>query len=140
MGERVRKVCSKCEGMMHLQDYLTCVSCGYVDYSIERKENKVNRNPTFKGNVHFVRYAGEVKEWVNKTIMVTVGRNRLYKTSPRPIFTPECPFCNQDMEEKMKHGFFAANIVMKNKGFFPYTCENKHRISMHTGDEGFLRI
>lgn len=140
MEGRVHKLCPKCDGLMSLQDYLTCVSCGYIAYSIERPDNRINRNPTFKGNVHFVRYAGNVEGWADRTIMVTVGRNRMFQTSPRPIFTPECPFCNEDMKERMNKGFYSANIVLGNKGFYPYTCKNKHRISMHTGDEEFLWI
>ena len=42
----MHKDCFKCGGLMHFQDYLTCVSCGYINYSMEKKESKVRAKKT----------------------------------------------------------------------------------------------
>ena len=137
-----RLICPRCSGKTRLEEYLYCPYCGWYDYDVEEARSEIKRDDTMKGNVHFVKYGGDITNFKSLTLKVVVGKNNLGKhTGAIPLIEPECPFCGVVMKSKnVSYRKVTLTHVRDGMKFTLFVCISDHRIELHLGEEKFIWI
>lgn len=138
----ISEICPRCKGATRLEEYLYCPYCGWYDYDIQEVRSEIKRDDTMKGNVHFVKYGGDITNFKLLTLKVVIRKSRGDKpTSAIPLIEPECPFCGIVMKSK-NVSYRKATLTHIRNGikFTLFVCINEHRLELHLGEEKFIWI
>ena len=129
--------CPKCSGKMIQEDYLYCPYCGFTNYSMEKHNRIKIRHDALRGNVHFVRYGGSLRNNVNKTIKIKLSRGDNIKGTPDVV--AECPFCDEKMQVRMlKRQAQPMTIKRGKRSFKSFKCSKGHAIFIDYSSENFI--
>ena len=115
--------CKKCNGQTYMNEFLTCLSCGLIDYT--KPERVVKRKPpdAFRGNVHFVEYNGDLPQFMRTKIRIEIKQECV---GNRINVVPDCPYCGRTMEKKS-----TTPKQKNNANFIRYLCKLQHRILLN---------
>jgi len=118
--------CPKClSNISYMSEFLTCMECGYIDYTQPEKVIKRKTQDAFKGNIHFVQYDGESDFFLNTLLKVKIKRLEKDWGKKTVSVHPVCPYCNENMTMR-----YASRVPkrVKVKHYTSYTCYQNHRI------------
>ncbi|MQG39836.1 MAG: hypothetical protein FI718_07645 [SAR202 cluster bacterium] len=121
IGKHVPKhLCPRCQTKLIIgYDEPECSTCGYVDYEYEPRANNDNKSILSSATKFILRYIGEFENLSNTTANVKVIR-----VKNRVVYSVECPFCLNPMEQSSLSGKRAEIREQR------YKCEKGHRVSL----------
>ena len=129
--------CPKCSGKMIQEDYLYCPYCGFTNYDMQKSNRIKVRHEALKGNVHFVKYGGSIRNNINKTIKIKLFRGNNIKGIPDVV--ADCPFCDEKMRVRMlKRQTHPMTIKRGNRNFKSFKCSKGHAIFIDYSSENFI--
>lgn len=122
--------CIKCNGQTYMNEFLTCMRCGLIDYTKVEKVIKHKKPDAFRGNVHFVQYDGDLDQFIGRKIRIEIKQECI---GNKMNVVPDCPYCGRIMEKK------STTPKQKDNSYFNrYLCKVQHRILLNMdGTNGF---
>ena len=96
-----------------------CSTCGYVDYEYEPTASNDNKSILSSATKFILRYIGDFENLSNTTANVKVIRIK-----NRVVYSVQCPFCLNPMEQSSLSGKRAEIREQR------YKCEKGHRVSL----------
>ena len=113
-------LCPRCQTKLIIgYDEPECSTCGYVDYEYEPPANHNNKSILSSATKFILRYIGDFENLSNTTANVKVIRIK-----NRVVYSVECPFCLNTMEQSSLSGKRAEIREQR------YKCEKGHRVSL----------
>ena len=113
-------LCPRCSTKLIIgYDEPECSTCGYVDYEYE-PPTKINDKSILSSATKFIlRYIGDFENLSNTTANV-----KIIRVKNRVVYSVECPFCSNLMEQSSLSGKRAEIREQR------YKCEKGHRVSL----------
>jgi|TARA_Y100000815_G_C13175169_1_gene437158 transposase-like protein len=118
--QTLKYLCPRCSTKLIIgYDEPECSTCGYVDYEYEPHVKNDNRSILSSATKFILRYIGDFENLSNTTANVKVIRIK-----NRVVYSVECPFCSNPMEQSSLSGKRAEMREQR------YKCEKGHRVSL----------
>ena len=121
IGKHVPKhLCPRCQTKLIIgYDEPECSTCGYVDYEYEPRPTTDNRSILSSATKFILRYIGDFENLSN-----TIANVKVVRVKNRVVYSVECPFCLNPMEQSSLSGKRAEIREQR------YKCEKGHRVSL----------
>ena len=121
VGKHVPKyLCPRCQTKLIIgYDEPECSTCGYVDYEYEPRPTTDNRSILRSATKFILRYIGDFENLSN-----TIANVKVVRVKNRVVYSVECPFCLNPMEQSSLSGKRAEIREQR------YKCEKGHRVSL----------
>ena len=121
VGKHVPKyLCPRCQTKLIIgYDEPECSTCGYVDYEYEPRTTTDNKSILSSATKFILRYIGDFENLSN-----TIANVKVVRVKNRVVYSVECPFCLNPMEQSSLSGKRAEIREQR------YKCEKGHRVSL----------
>lgn len=114
----------------NINEYPSCVTCGYEDYSYVPPKRERQPNALLGGLASKLRYIGFSSQLENLTLEVRVKRDQ---SKSGIVTVPTCPWDGKEMKATPLSG------KRKNRSERTYRCSKRHRISLLSSETGEWR-